>query len=44
VPVLIEGRGGVFDVAVDGRVIFSKRSAGRFPTVDDILPAIEPRA
>jgi len=28
---LIKGRDGVFEVTVDGELIFSKRSIGRFP-------------
>lgn len=36
-PVLIEGRGGIFEVAADGRLIFSKKSAGRFPDPDEIV-------
>jgi len=28
---LIAGRGGIFDVAVDGKVIYSKSITGRFP-------------
>jgi selT/selW/selH-like putative selenoprotein len=39
-PRLIEGRGGIFDVAIDGRVVFSKRSVGRFPTPDEIVGAM----
>jgi selenoprotein W-related protein len=39
-PELIEGRGGVFDVTVDGKTIFSKRSAGRFPQEDEIVSAV----
>jgi predicted Rdx family selenoprotein len=27
----------VFDVAVDGRIVFSKRDVGRFPEPDEIL-------
>ena len=42
-PVLVEGRGGVFDVVVDGEVIFSKRSARRFPEEHEILAAIRRR-
>jgi selT/selW/selH-like putative selenoprotein len=42
-PVLVEGRGGVFDVIVDGDVIFSKRSARRFPEPDEILDSIRAR-
>ena len=36
-PELIQGRGGVFDVVVDGRRIFSKHEAGRFPEEPEIL-------
>jgi len=28
---LREGRGGVFDITVDGRLVWSKRACGRFP-------------
>ena len=34
---LIEGRGGVFEVSVAGKKIFSKKQTGRFPEVDEIL-------
>jgi selT/selW/selH-like putative selenoprotein len=34
---LTRGDRGVFDVAVDGKVIFSKHSAGRFPDDQEIL-------
>jgi selT/selW/selH-like putative selenoprotein len=27
---------GVFDVVLDGRLIFSKHQQGRFPTMDDL--------
>lgn len=33
---LIESGGGVFDITIDGRLAFSKKAAGRFPTEDDI--------
>jgi selenoprotein W-related protein len=36
-PELIAGRGGIFDVEVDGRMIFSKHDAGRFPEDSEIL-------
>lgn len=38
---LIPGGGGVFDVTVDGKVIFSKKSVGRFPETQEILRALE---
>ncbi len=34
---LIKGDNGVFDVEVDGRRVFSKHEAGRFPDPDEIL-------
>ena len=30
-PELIEGGGGIFDVVVDGDLVFSKKKVGRFP-------------
>ncbi len=38
---LVEGSGGVFDVVVDGKLVFSKREQGRFPQHDEILAALE---
>ena len=41
---LIEGSGGVFDVAVDGDLVFSKHDEGnRFPTNDEIVEIIRKR-
>jgi selenoprotein W-related protein len=34
---LIKGDKGIFDVEVDGRRIFSKHEAGRFPKNEEIL-------
>jgi selenoprotein W-related protein len=34
---LIEGSGGVFDVKVDGKLIYSKHQTGRFPEDEEIL-------
>ena len=36
-PELIQGKGGVFDVVVDGRLIYSKKQTGRFPEHDEVL-------
>ena len=36
-PEIVKGAGGVFDVEVDGRLVFSKRQAGRFPEDDEIV-------
>ncbi len=38
---LVRGSGGIFDVAVDGQIVFSKKLAGRFPEVDEALKLIE---
>jgi selenoprotein W-related protein len=40
---LIEGRGGVFDVVVDGRLVYSKQKTGRFPEHQEILDLIRAR-
>lgn len=37
---LIKGAGGVFEVDVDGKRIFSKKAEGRFPEHDEILAAL----
>lgn len=34
---LIEGGSGIFDVALDGGILFSKDATGRFPDEDEIL-------
>jgi selT/selW/selH-like putative selenoprotein len=31
------GSGGVFDVVVDGQLVFSKKKEGRFPDTDEVL-------
>jgi selT/selW/selH-like putative selenoprotein len=35
-------RGGVFEIAVDGRVKFSKKQLGRFPTDEEIDASAQP--
>jgi selT/selW/selH-like putative selenoprotein len=37
---LVRGDRGVFDVTVDGKLIFSKHSAGRFPNDAEIVQTI----
>ena len=37
---LVEGSGGVFDVHLDKRLIFSKDETGRFPENDEIVSLI----
>ncbi|RMG35509.1 MAG: SelT/SelW/SelH family protein [Planctomycetota bacterium] len=43
-PILIEGRGGVFDVEVDGERVFSKHATGRFPEHEEILRLLRERS
>jgi selenoprotein W-related protein len=38
---LIAGANGIFDVTVDGRMIFSKSEQGRFPQTDEIVSLIQ---
>jgi len=38
---LIAGGGGVFDVSVDGKLIFSKKSVGRFPEPGEIVGLLQ---
>lgn len=38
---LIGGGGGVFDVVVDGRLIFSKHQTGRFPEPGEIAGLVD---
>jgi selT/selW/selH-like putative selenoprotein len=41
--VLNRGSDGIFDVAVDGEVVFSKDDAGRFPSHNEIIAALRTR-
>jgi len=38
---LVCGGGGIFEVVVDGDMIFSKHESGRFPEPDEILARIQ---
>ena len=33
---LVAGGGGMFEITVDGQLVFSKKSEGRFPTDEDL--------
>lgn len=35
-PQLLKGSKGVFDVKLDGELIFSKHAVGRFPEPDEV--------
>jgi len=37
---LISSGGGVFEVEIDGKLVFSKKARGRFPEHDEILNLI----
>ena len=37
---MIVGKGGCFEVIVDGKVVFSKSDAGRFPNDSEVINAI----
>ena len=39
----IEGKDGVFEVTVDGDLVFSKRALGRFPDDGEVVEAIRGR-
>jgi selT/selW/selH-like putative selenoprotein len=32
----VPGVGGVFEITVDGRLVFSKKQTGRFPTDEEV--------
>ena len=38
---LIEGAGGIFDVKVDGKLVYSKHQTGRFPDSGEVLKLIK---
>jgi selenoprotein W-related protein len=40
---IVTGTGGVFDVHVDGELVFEKKMLGRYPEPDDVLPLIADR-
>ena len=37
---LLKGRGGVFDVVLDGHLLFSKKQVGRFPEPGEVEVAV----
>ncbi len=40
---LTKGSGGVFDVVVDGTLVFSKRETGRFPEPGELTDLLRAR-
>jgi len=37
---MISSSGGVFEVVIDGKLIFSKKATGRFPQPEEIFAKI----
>jgi selT/selW/selH-like putative selenoprotein len=40
-PELIQSSGGVFDVIADGKLIFSKKTTGRFPENTEVIELVK---
>ena len=40
---LTKGSGGVFDVVVDGKLVYSKRETGRFPEPGEVATLLGKR-
>jgi selT/selW/selH-like putative selenoprotein len=39
-PELVKGANGIFDIAADGTLVFSKHRDARFPATDEIIQAL----
>jgi len=39
----VKGRGGIFDVTLDGELIYSKHEIGRFPDAGEVETEVAPR-
>jgi selT/selW/selH-like putative selenoprotein len=40
---VVTGANGIFDVHVDGELVFTKSMLGRYPEPDEVVPLIEAR-
>lgn len=40
---VVPGKGGIFDVHVDGELVFEKKMLGRYPEPDDVVPLLRAR-
>jgi selT/selW/selH-like putative selenoprotein len=40
----LKGTGGIFDVTVDGELVYSKKQTGRFPAPGEVEGAIAARS
>jgi selenoprotein W-related protein len=41
---IVPSDGGIFDVRVDGKKVYSMYDTGRYPTLADISPTLQPSA
>lgn len=40
---VVTGKGGIFDVHLDGELVFTKSMLGHYPQPDDVLPLLRER-
>ena len=40
---VVPGANGIFDVHVDGELVFTKSMLGRYPEPEDVMPLLRPR-
>ena len=40
---IVPGKGGIFDVHLDGELVFTKSMIGRYPQPDDVMPLLHER-
>jgi selenoprotein W-related protein len=40
---VVPGKGGIFDVHLDGELVFTKSMLGRYPDPDDVVPLLRER-
>jgi predicted Rdx family selenoprotein len=38
---VVPGANGIFDVHVDGTLVFTKSMLGRYPDADDVIPLVQ---
>jgi len=40
---VVPGKGGIFDVHVNGELVFTKSMLGRYPEPDEVVPRLRER-
>ena len=40
---VVPGKGGIFDVHVNGELVFTKSMLGRYPEPDEVMPLLRER-